>query len=93
MNFYGFEEVVGAGGVEAAAAIGATDGFEDGIEEFLVEADGRVDESAEGCCDKFHGVWLIGDLSMPRRVACLSQSCSSCWKDAWGARQRRTVTM
>ena len=46
MNLHGFYKIIGTGRVKSAAAIRA-EGFEYGIEEFLVKADAAVNHSAE----------------------------------------------
>lgn len=86
MNFDGLEEIVRAAGCETAAAVRPADEVEHRIEKFLVEADAKINECAEAAADQFHGAMI------PRRFACLSQSASSSWNVAWGARQRMTVT-
>lgn len=60
MNFDSFEKIVGACGVETAAGIGATNDFEDGIDELLVTADDAVDDATEDFCKQIQGIQQVG---------------------------------
>jgi len=40
--------------VKSASGVGSGDGFENGVEEFLVKADCSVNQAADNFCKEFH---------------------------------------